>query len=281
MGSNVDEPTIEAFERDGAVCLRGVFEQRWLRTVTSGIERNLAEPGPYSESLQAEGAEGGPGKFFDDYCNWQEIREYRDYVFESPAAEIAARLMRSRQAIFYHEHVFIKDPHTEKRTPWHHDQPYYPVDGSQICSIWMPLDPIPLETSLRLVKGSHAWGRWFMPQKFETERDYPLKTSASEESANLARYEPMPDIDGHPERYEILAWAVQPGDCVVFHGRSLHGAFGNTSQTTSRRVLSTRWLGDDARLAERPWEVSPPITGGLKPGEPMACETFPVIWPSG
>jgi hypothetical protein len=31
---------------------------------------------------------------------------------------------------------------TLERTPWHHDQPYYPVDGEQIVSLWMPLDPV-------------------------------------------------------------------------------------------------------------------------------------------
>ena len=35
-------------------------------------------------------------------------------------------------AIFYHEHVFTKDPGTNRATPWHHDQSYYPVDGWKV-----------------------------------------------------------------------------------------------------------------------------------------------------
>ena len=35
-------------------------------------------------------------------------------------------------AVFFHEHVFIKDPGTTRGTPWHQDQPYYPVNGRKV-----------------------------------------------------------------------------------------------------------------------------------------------------
>ncbi len=30
--------------------------------------------------------------------------------------------------------------------PWHHDLTFGPLEGSQLCSIWMPLDPVTTET---------------------------------------------------------------------------------------------------------------------------------------
>jgi len=33
---------------------------------------------------------------------------------------------------FYHEHVLNKEPGTEKPTPWHHDQSYYPINGDKV-----------------------------------------------------------------------------------------------------------------------------------------------------
>lgn len=272
--SPVTSEEVASFQRDGAVRLRGVFAKRWIEAAAAGIERNLAEPSQYSESLGSK--EGG--KFFNDYLNWQNIPEFRDYVYHSPAAEIVARLMGSDKAIFYHEHVLIKEPGNQKRTPWHQDQPYYPVDGQQMCSIWMPLDPVPQESSLRFVQGSHAWGRQFVPRKFATAKNYQLKDPAAGEAADLIAYDTVPDIDGHSDDYRTLSWALEPGDCLVFYGLTLHGAAGNTSLTTSRRALSTRWFGDDARYAERPWEISPPITGGLTEGNSMVCEAFPLVW---
>jgi ectoine hydroxylase-related dioxygenase (phytanoyl-CoA dioxygenase family) len=270
--SMVTTAEIEAFQRDGAICLHDVFDEGWLDSIARGIEQNLANPSQFSESLAA-----GAGRFFNDYCNWQKIPEYEEYITRSPAAEIAARLMGSSKAIFYHEHLLIKEPGNLSKTPWYQDQPYYPVAGRHVCSIWMPLDPVPLESSLQFVKGSHAQGRLFWPRKFATQKNYQLKDQ--DDSTSLTSFDNVPDdIDSRPDKYEILSWALKPGDCVVFYGSTLHGAAGNVSLNTSRRAFSTRWFGEDARFVERPWELSPPFTGGLTTGESMACELFPLIW---
>ena len=68
--------------------------------------------------------------------------------------------------------MLTKDPGTATSTPWHHDQSYYPVDGDGVCSLWIPIDPVPKENSVRFVRGSHAWGKWFTPRKFATKRNY-------------------------------------------------------------------------------------------------------------
>jgi ectoine hydroxylase-related dioxygenase (phytanoyl-CoA dioxygenase family) len=43
--------------------------------------------------------------------------------------------MGSEAARFFHEHVLIKEPCTNKPTPRHHDLPYYNVQGRQTASI--------------------------------------------------------------------------------------------------------------------------------------------------
>ncbi len=265
--ATVTEADVGAYQRDGAVCLRGVFDRVWVDRVAAGVEKNLAEPGPYAKFYTPQ---GNPGFFFGDYCNWSRIPEFRAFVLHSPAAAIAGRLMRSRKVNVFHDHLLVKEPGTTERTPWHHDQPYYCVDGRQVCSIWMPLDPVPRETCVEYVAGSHRWGRWFMPRRFVDHQDYDYQPDA---------YESVPDIDARREAYTILGWDLEPGDCIVFHALTLHGAPGNTSLDRRRRALSTRWLGDDAVFAERPGVTSPPFPGrGLKPGDPMDCDTFPVVW---
>ncbi|MEM7029085.1 MAG: phytanoyl-CoA dioxygenase family protein [Chloroflexota bacterium] len=269
----IDQRDIEAFQQDGAVCLRQVFDQAWLHKLEEGIRQNQADPSPNSESLRAT---ADSGAFYNDYCTWQRIPAFREFVYDSPAAEIVGRLMQSQQAIFYHEHILIKEPGTLKKTPWHHDQPYYPIDGSHMCSIWLPIDPVPLESSLQFVKGSHRWGRWYVPRKFATAQNYQFKTDSAIESDTI--FETVPDVDNDPDSYEICSWELEPGDCIVFHGLALHGAAEHTALDTARRVFSARWVGENARFADRPWDISPPITGGLKAGDPMVCDTFPLIW---
>ena len=53
---------VEAFREDGAVLLAGVFRD-WVETLRRGIERNLAEPGPFQRLYTPE---GGTGRFVGD-----------------------------------------------------------------------------------------------------------------------------------------------------------------------------------------------------------------------
>ncbi|GIY50339.1 uncharacterized protein CDAR_86431 [Caerostris darwini] len=266
----IDQKLIEEYEQNGAVCLRNVFDKAWIDLARVGIEKNLASPSSFGEKLKGDKSDG---HYFDDYCNWNRIEEFKKFAFESPAAAIAGTLTKSKEVSFYHEHVLVKEPGTDKETPWHHDQSYYPIDGDKVCSIWMPVDPVPRETCVQFVAGSHKWG-WYQPIKFETTLPYRVVDG----DGDRRTYQPVPDVEANRDKYNILTWDVQPGDCIVFHMKCLHGAPGNASRTCWRRVLSTRWLGDDAVMTRRPWRTSPPTTGGLKTGDRAVCSEFPVVW---
>ena len=110
---------IETFQRDGVVLLEGVFDD-WIDTLRAGVDTNMRDPGPFGRDYLDDGQ---AGRFFGDYCNWNRIDEYHDFMFTSPAPAIAAELMQSEQVRIFHEHVLVKEPGTNKITPWHHDQP--------------------------------------------------------------------------------------------------------------------------------------------------------------
>lgn len=257
----IPEAQIEQFQEDGCLVVRGLFAD-WVDVMAAGVARNMAEPGPYaSENAVTE------GRFFDDYCNWQRIPEFERMAFDSPAAELAARVMRSRRAQFFHDHVLVKEPGTPKPTPWHADAPYYFVEGSQTVSLWLPLDPV-REASLRLIAGSHRWDKMVRP----------VKWAAGEDFYEGGDWTPVPDPDADPGASRVLEWAMEPGDAVLFDFRCVHGARGNLA-SSRRRALSLRFVGDDARYAERPGRTSPPFPGhGMHPGERLREDWFPVVW---
>lgn len=258
---------IEAYRADGAVCLRGALAPEWLAMLADGVERNLREPGPFGKRYTPDGK---PGLFFGDYCNWQRIPEYEAVLRGSPLAAVAARLMGSSKVNLFHEHVLVKEPGTEERTPWHHDQPYYVVDGADIISMWIPLDPVAREISLEFVAGSHRSGNWYTPRRFADGNDHP---------AQQKNFTPVPDVEAERDRHRILGWALEPGDLIAFHGLALHGAPGN-STTVRRRIVSARWTGDDARYVLREGFMSPPPpeTGAPAVGAAMDSPAFPVVW---
>jgi len=238
----------------------------WVDTIRAGIERNMAEPGPYAaENLK----EGEAGRFFDDYCNWTRIPEFEAVIRNSAAGEVAATLMRSRRVQVFHDHVLVKEPGTSKSTPWHQDSPYYFVDGMQTVSFWSPMDPVK-EATLRCVAASHRWEKPVLPTRWLSEKNFYPETD---------QYIPVPDPDSDPDRYRILEWEMAPGDAVAFHYRILHGARGNHS-ATRRRAFSLRLVGDDARYVTRAGPTSPPFPGhDMVDGQRLREDWFPTIFP--
>jgi len=260
---------IADFERDGVVLVRDAFAPAWVDLVRDGIEQDLRALGPLHTIQQEKDA---PGYFVTDFCMSQRLEAFRKFVLESNAGEIAAKLMRSARCNFFYDAMWAKGPGTRKRTPWHQDQPYYPINGRQTCVLWMPVDPVSAENSLECIRGSHNWNRWFQPQ---LSRDARILYGDGDRT-----FERMPDIEAKRQEYDIVSYDVMPGDCVAFAGLTVHGAAGNASDQRPRRALSTVWMGDDAVFAERPGKVRPLFEGhGLRPGDAMDCDYFPRVWP--
>lgn len=257
---------IEAFRRDGAVCLRGILTKEDVDLCRQGIAENMAAP---SERANVASRPDDPGYFIEDFCNWKSNRLYRDFIFTSAAAAAAGLLMECKTVRLYHDHLLVKEPNTKQKTPWHQDQPYYNIEGFQNCSMWAPMDPVARSATLEFVAGTHR-GPWLMPRSF---------------MSNEAKWFPegmladLPDIEADRGAYNIIGWQLDPGDAVFFHMLTLHAAGGVGNGR--RRVLSVRFLGDDIRHAPRKWKTSPGFPGlekELPAGAPMEHPLFPVLW---
>jgi ectoine hydroxylase-related dioxygenase (phytanoyl-CoA dioxygenase family) len=261
----IADSAIRDFLRDGAVCVRGAVAPEHVALASEAIEANLASLSPLAK--RASG--GDDGAFIEDFCNWSRLPAMRRFIEESGVAAIAAQLMPSTTVRLYHDHVLVKEPGTRQRTPWHQDQPYYNIDGRQNASMWFPVDPVPRTSTLEFVAGSHL-GVWYMPRTF---LDHEAKWFPDGSLAEL------PDIDGRPADFDVIGWALEPGDAVFFHMLTLHAA-GGVPGPQRRRVLSVRFLGDDVVHAPRPWTTSPPFDGlDIPAGAPMDHPLFPVLWP--
>ena len=176
--------------------------------------------------------------------------------------------MGASRVNFFYDQLLVKEPGTQERTPWHHDLPYYCVEGRQTVSLWVPLDPVPRATCVEFVAGSHDWGRRFMPTKFKGQ-------AYDRADPDL---EPLPDIDARRGEYRILGWDLQPGDAIAFSFLTVHGAPGNLQSGARRRAFAARYCGDDVTFARRQGEVSPPFPGvRLAHGDALRGEDFPVV----
>jgi ectoine hydroxylase-related dioxygenase (phytanoyl-CoA dioxygenase family) len=112
--------------------------------------------------------------------------------------------------------------------------------------MWFPVDPVPRESTLEFVAGTHR-GQWLMPRSFMVQEAKWFPEGSLQE---------VPDVEADRGRYPILGWSLEPGDAVFFQALTLHGSNGSPDR---RRVISIRYLGDDAVRVQRPWRCSPPI----------------------
>ncbi len=251
--------------------LRAALTPNQIAALANAVEFNMAHPSEWASDYTP--IDQG-GRFFGDYVSWQRIEAYRDMALHSQLPGAARTLMGSAEVRFFHEHVLVKEPGTAEITPWHHDQPYYCVDGRQNVSFWISLDAVPAPAGVEFLAGSHLWNRRFIPRKFIDGAAY---IDCGDDGGG--EFELVPDIDAERDDHRILSFDVQPGDAIAFSFRILHAAPGTAGIIDARRrAVSLRYVGDDAVFALRPWLHSPPFESlGLVVGQPLNDPRFPLI----
>ena len=255
---------IRQFQDDGVIMIKNAIAPNWMALIESGIEQARANSSLLGKFMSRK-VEG----YQMDIFLWKRVDALRDLIYYGPFARWAQQLMQSQEVRFFYDQMFIKEPGTDAPTPWHQDLSFWPIRGEQICSFWIPCDPVNRANSgLLYVKGSHKW-----PQRFKAiSPDYVAALIDDE-------MDDIPDINANPEQYELLEWDMQPGDILMFHPLTLHGSFGNASRTMRRRALALRWTGDDVRFApsSKRMPIHYPPTSQI--GGPLSGAAFPKILP--
>lgn len=266
---------VEAYERDGVVCLRRAFDAAWVAKLQAGVDRVIAE-GARDGDSDSDGNTGDeqpvrvakPGEggvFFYAMFMWRRDALFRSFVFDSPAADLARAVMRSQTLTFYYDLILSKEPGASSPTPWHYDEAYWPVAGRQVCNLWTALDDIPEATALRFARGSHRRDENHRAVGFGPGIDY------------RGQNDPAPPDWDADDSADIVYAPLGPGDCLIINLRTHHSAPGNRTDAR-RRALATHWLGDDARYHDKPYQCDPDERGeNLTHGDKMECASFPRV----
>ena len=309
----VTEEEIQKFERDGFVHLENILSDDWVTLLDRTIEALAANPsgqvidfttlGMMAEAtetvdaLVADGEWKDPekrawaspaamannilreevavenaqrGHFVSMTGAFRRCEPINELVCKSPVPEIASRLMRSKKVYVYDDQVLLKPPYTLEKTAWHQDNGYDHVAGDQLLGIRIPTTRETMEMGpVGYLRGSHKDGVIYKVNYFISEVGNERDTGA-----------PIPDIEGHEQDFAVEYCQPQPGDVVVHHLRTLHGAGGNRSKTTARKAITIRYAGDDARFLHRPF-APPQDVFHLKNGDPLDLDpaNHPVVWP--
>ena len=270
---------VDTYHRDGVLLLQNMFDKDWIELLDKGLDVNIKTPTRRSRIWHKDTS--GHSMFYD-HTAWQGIDEYRKFIFNSPAAQICGRLTGSTAINFFFDSVFVRSTGTQFETPWHQDEPYWSVEGYDACSIWMPLVPVKRKSSLSFVPGSHRLKTVFKQYNFGDLNPVRKKKVDQVDFSDIAEQE-FPDINANPEHFGVVSWDVEPGDCVVFNGRTMHGGSGKLDGDCDLRVFTTKWVGDDVRIKFRDCGMDPDhssdmIEKGLKPGDRPDTDLYPRVW---
>ena len=131
------------------------------------------------------------------------------------------------------------------------------------------MEPVSAETSaLEFVLGSHRW----------KERYQAVGLGGKDVSTrSLAK---LPDIESNRDNFEIVSWSLDPGDALLFHALTLHGARGNASATQKRRAITTRWIGDGVSFQSGQGLPIVMWDHGLEDGDLVSGPLFPRVLPT-
>ena len=231
----------ETFRRDGVVHVPGTFSPGEVARLEEFWQFCIDHPGPaatrfYADRMdRAPGVDAArtlpdrePGFAYQDVGN-RANRDRLEEVIHLPGIEsLVAATFGARSAWCMAEQVFLKEPNSP-RTGWHQDISDARVEGMDALAIWMSFESVSAEEGLELVRGSHlgpVFDSYYGPVKSE----------------------PIPDVQCHRDDYDIVSFACQPGDAVLFHFGVLHGG-AQTGAASTRRSLALRFVGPDCRKA--------------------------------
>lgn len=232
----------ERFFRDGVLIVENAFSEQDMALIEAAWQGNFDNPSPLAQHLYA----GSGGTFIQSVEDSSKKPAFRAMFAGTPVVDIARDVFGTGGVWYFHDQLFFKKGDPDKpvrRTPWHQDTPYHPIDGMKFVVFWIPLQDIPEEYALEVIRGSHREtlynGSFFDPS------DDTLPVYDEKEMPRL------PDVEADRAQWDIVTCAMKRGDVLIFHPSCLHGG-GPTPAGATRRSLSLRMIGDDVQHVARP-----------------------------
>ena len=293
QSATITSSQIADFNRDGAILLRNVLDDRWVQVLAEGLEFANAHPDGMSAGVSM------PLRI--DQFPASHSPKLKQLLDNSPIAEIVGSMLNA-PVRFYMDQMFYKPAGLIAPSAWHQDTCYYNVDGHQLIRAWVCADPVPRNISLEVLRGSHLWNVTYRPPVGMDPKSDP--TGAARLNERFDRGETLigkeafekwtyfdsfldpslpalPDIEQSRDSFDILGWDYQPGDVILFHGNIVHSALGGVELPHPRRSHASLWAGPDVNYLKRRSQSipDPKALYDHDPQNGQSLSDFPDIFP--
>lgn len=257
----------EVYARDGVVCVRGMFDEEWVAKMRTAVDEVVASAGEHGVKGPSHSEE-----FLSIIYLWRRSGAFRDYILNSPAAEIVGRVLGAKEIRAFQDHLFIKPLGSPHIMAWHHDATTWPMRGEQVPTLWLALTKVTAENGrLEFVAGLH---------KELMAKDIIYRTGYKHGTFGPTDGTPCPNFDDmrNDPSYRFVAYDLEPGDALLFHPRTPHGSKDAINAKVQRIGLTSRWIGDDITWHVFPGTVPIPDVSELPEGDRPNGEHFPIVW---
>jgi ectoine hydroxylase-related dioxygenase (phytanoyl-CoA dioxygenase family) len=249
------------FRAKGHAVLRGVATRTEVTAYRPVIEAAALRCSRETRPLEER---DNYGKAFLQVPNlWRTDAGVARFVCARRFAKIAAELLGVDGVRLYHDQALLKEP-AGGRTPWHQDQYYWPFDGEQTVTMWMPLVDVPPEVgTMTFASGSHRLG-YLGSHHISDDSDAAFAAMIAAQHLPLDTHGPL-----------------AAGDATFHAGWTLHSAPPNPTPLL-RSVMTVIYFADGLHVAE------PQTPGqqfdlhvwlpGLRPGDLAVTEINPLLY---
>jgi ectoine hydroxylase-related dioxygenase (phytanoyl-CoA dioxygenase family) len=260
---SLTDEQIAAYRRDGFIQLNDVVtgdELQELRDAVAEAVQGEMDLGIMAEQMTEEkkAARGVYSDLFIQKVNlWRRWPKVGKYVKGSKFGNIAARLEGLDMRV-WHDQALFKEPRTGVKTPWHQDAVYWPhAQRAQQTTIWIALKDATIQNGcMSFVGGTHKIG--------------PLP------AVNLGNPQDIFAHAPHIKPVKPVTCPLKAGSVTFHNGLTFHYAGPNKSDGM-REAFAIIYMPDGTTYDGRGHVVTDPLLPGLKVGERLEGEVFPLV----
>lgn len=260
------------YDRNGVVKIPALVDRAWVSKLTSILEEYLKKDPGEGNTINFG---HGPGRTTVRWM-WRDVEDILNFARDPHIGRTIAGVIGATSLRFWYDNTFIQDSGFKNEelsgSPWHSDSSAFPFTGEQNPSVWVALTPVTQDTApLNCLKGSHRTGLRYRPPVYVRE-DVPLPSGFVEQ----------PDWEAAVTagEWEPIWFTMEPGDTLIVHPDTVHGAPPAADGAPRRIGFSSRWAGDDVRWHIHDFALSIPGINydDIRNGTQPSGEFFPEVW---
>lgn len=275
MTQSYDLTALKAtYDADGVVKVPRLVSADWLERLTVALTEFMKDDPGEGNSVNFG---HGPGRTTVRWM-WRTMPDVLAFGKDQHIGSVVGAVTGAKHLMFWYDNTFIQDPgHKEAfqaGSPWHHDAAAFPFKGEQNPSLWVALTPVTEDTApLTCLKGSHRTGVLYRPSVYVDQK-----------AALPEGFVDQPDFDAAiaAGEWETVWFPMEPGDALLIHPNTVHGAPPAADGAPRRVGFTSRWAGDDIRWWIHDFAMRIPGMdfADVKDGTAPEGELFPVVWRS-